>query len=50
MELSLSKLPWYAQIGAFVLVSAGAWAALVASGATDIPMARISASGVKRIK
>jgi type IV pilus assembly protein PilO len=24
MELSLSKLPWYAQIGAFVLVSAGA--------------------------
>src|SRR4051812_45848532 len=24
MQLSLSKLPWYAQIGAFVLVSAGA--------------------------
>jgi type IV pilus assembly protein PilO len=24
MELSLSKLPWYAQLGAFVLVSAGA--------------------------
>lgn len=24
MELSLSKLPWYAQIGAFVVVSAGA--------------------------
>lgn len=24
MELSLSKLPWYAQVGAFVLVSAGA--------------------------
>ena len=24
MELSLSKLPWYGQIGAFVLVSAGA--------------------------
>ena len=24
MELSLSKLPWYAQIGAFVFVSAGA--------------------------
>ena len=24
MDLSLSKLPWYAQIGAFVLVTAGA--------------------------
>ncbi len=42
MELSLSKLPWYAQIGAFVLVSAGAvfgfWNFYVAEINDDIAM------------
>jgi type IV pilus assembly protein PilO len=42
MELSLNKLPWYAQIGAFVLVSAGAvfgfWKFYVAEVQADINM------------
>ena len=42
MELSLSKLPWYGQIGAFVLVSAGAvfgfWNFYVSEIQTDIHM------------
>jgi len=42
MELSLSKLPWYAQIGAFVLVSAGAvfgfWNFYVSEIHADIQM------------
>ena len=42
MELSLSKLPWYGQIGAFVLVSAGAvfgfWHFYVAELQADIEM------------
>ena len=42
MELSLSKLPWYGQIGAFVLVSAGAlfgfWNFYVAEINADITM------------
>ena len=42
MELSLSKLPWYAQIGAFVLVSAGAvfgfWNFYVAELNADIDL------------
>ncbi len=42
MELSLSKLPWYGQVGAFVLVSAGAvfgfWHFYVAEIQTDIAM------------
>src|SRR5688500_3452905 len=42
MELSLSKLPWYGQIGAFVLVSAGAvfgfWNFYVAEINDDIAM------------
>jgi type IV pilus assembly protein PilO len=49
MELSLSKLPWYGQIGAFVLVSAGAvfgfWNFYVAELNADIAMrqARLNA-------
>src|SRR5215211_3664681 len=42
MELSLSKLPWHAQIGAFVLVSAGAvfgfWNFYVSEVHSDIQM------------
>ena len=42
MELSLSKLPWHAQIGAFVLVSAGAvfgfWNFYVAELNADIEL------------
>jgi type IV pilus assembly protein PilO len=42
MELSLSKLPWYAQIGAFVLVAAGAvfgfWNFYVADIQADIDL------------
>lgn len=42
MELSLSKLPWYGQIGAFVIVSAGAvfgfWNFYVTDVQTDIEM------------
>ena len=42
MELSLSKLPWYAQIGAFVLVAGGAvfgfWNFYVAEVHADIQM------------
>ena len=42
MELSLSKLPWYGQIGAFVVVSAGAvfgfWNFYVSEIQTDIQM------------
>src|SRR6185503_12381085 len=42
MELSLSKLPWHAQIGAFVLVSAGAvfgfWKFYVSEISTDIDL------------
>ena len=42
MELSLSKLPWYGQIGAFVIVSAGAvfgfWNFYVTDVQTDIDM------------
>jgi type IV pilus assembly protein PilO len=42
MDLSLSKLPWHAQIGAFVLVSVGAifgfWKFYVAEVQTDIAM------------
>ena len=42
MELSLSKLPWYAQIGAFVVVSAGAvfgfWNFYVSEVQTDIAL------------
>src|SRR5829696_2719386 len=42
MELSLSKLPWWGQIGAFVLVSAGAvfglWKLYVAELQADIEM------------
>jgi type IV pilus assembly protein PilO len=42
MELSLTKLPWYGQIGAFVLVCAGAvfgfWNFYVSEVATDIAM------------
>ncbi len=42
MELSLSKLPWWGQIGAFVLVSAGAvfgfWKFYVAELQADIGM------------
>jgi type IV pilus assembly protein PilO len=42
MDLSLSKLPWYWQIGAFVLVSAGAvfgfWNFYVAEVQTDLEM------------
>jgi type IV pilus assembly protein PilO len=42
MELSLSKLPWYGQIGAFVLVSAGAvfgfWKFYVSEIQTDLHM------------
>jgi type IV pilus assembly protein PilO len=44
MELSLSKLPWQAQIGAFVLVAAGAvfgfWKFYVAEVQSDIDMRR----------
>src|SRR6187200_2435755 len=42
MELSLSKLPWYGQIGAFVLVSAGAvfgfWKFYVSEIQSDLQM------------
>lgn len=42
MDLSLSRLPWYAQIGAFVLVSAGAvsgfWKFYVTEMKADIDM------------
>lgn len=42
MELSLNKLPWYAQIGAFVVVSAAAvfgfWKFYVAEAQADINM------------
>ena len=42
MDLSLSKLPWYAQLGAFVLVSVGAvfgfWKFYVAEVQADINM------------
>jgi Tfp pilus assembly protein PilO len=42
MDLSLTKLPWYGQIGAFVLVCAGAvfgfWNFYVSEVATDIAM------------
>ena len=42
MDLSLSKLPWYAQLGAFVVVSAGAvfgfWKFYVAEVQADITM------------
>ncbi len=42
MDLSLSKLPWYGQVGAFVLVSAGAvfgfWHFYVAEVQADITM------------
>jgi type IV pilus assembly protein PilO len=42
MQLSLSKLPWYGQIGAFVLVSAGAvfgfWNFYVSEVQADIAM------------
>ena len=42
MELSLSKLPWYGQIGAFVVVSAGAvfgfWHFYVSEIQTDLQM------------
>jgi type IV pilus assembly protein PilO len=42
MDLSLSKLPWYAQLGAFVLVSAGAvfgfWNFYVSEINTDIEL------------
>ena len=42
MELSLNKLPWYAQIGAFVVVSAGAvfgfWKFYVSEVQADINM------------
>jgi type IV pilus assembly protein PilO len=44
MELSLSKLPWYAQLGAFVVVSAlavsGFWKFYVADLQADIDMRR----------
>jgi type IV pilus assembly protein PilO len=42
MDLSLSKLPWYAQLGAFVVVSAGAvfgfWKFYVSEVQADITM------------
>jgi type IV pilus assembly protein PilO len=42
MDFSLNKLPWYAQIGAFVVVSAGAvfgfWKFYVAEAQADINM------------
>jgi type IV pilus assembly protein PilO len=42
MDLSLSKLPWYAQLGAFVVVSAGAvfgfWKFYVSDVQADITM------------
>ena len=42
MELSLSKLPWYGQLGAFVLVSAGAvfgfWNFYVSEMQADVEM------------
>jgi type IV pilus assembly protein PilO len=44
MELTLTKLPWYGQIGAFVLVSAGAvfgfWKFYVSDTQADIDMRR----------
>ena len=43
MELSLSKLPWYGQVGAFVVVSAGAvfgfWNFYVTEMQADIDIA-----------
>src|SRR5687767_815840 len=51
MELSLSKLPWYAQLGAFVLVSAAAvfgfWHFYVSEINTDIEMRETRLTAVR---
>lgn len=51
MELSLSKLPWQAQIGAFVLVSAGAlfgfWKFYVTEMTADIGMRQARLAAVR---
>ena len=51
MELSLSKLPWYAQIGAFVLVAGGAvfgfWKFYVAEVHADIEMRQTRLTALK---
>jgi type IV pilus assembly protein PilO len=51
MELSLSKLPWYGQLGAFVLVSAGAvfgfWHFYVSEVQADITMRQSRLAGLQ---
>ena len=51
MDLSLSKLPWYAQIGAFVVVSAGAvfgfWNFYVIDMKADINMRQTRLTAVR---
>jgi type IV pilus assembly protein PilO len=51
MQLSLSKLPWYGQIGAFVLVSAGAvfgfWNFYVSEVQADISMRESRLAGLR---
>ena len=51
MELSLSKLPWYGQVGAFVLVSAGAvfgfWYLYVADAQIEIEARQSRLAGLR---
>ena len=51
MELSLSKLPWHAQIGAFVLVAAGAvfgfWKFYVSEIQSDIDIRQTRLTGLR---
>lgn len=51
MDLSLSKLPWYAQLGAFVVVSAGAifgfWYFYVSEVQADISMRQSRLTALK---
>jgi type IV pilus assembly protein PilO len=51
MDLSLSRLPWYAQIGAFVLVSAGAvagfWKFYVTEAQADIAIRQTRLTALK---
>jgi type IV pilus assembly protein PilO len=51
MELSLSKLPWWGQIGAFVLVSGGAifgfWHFYVAEQQADLTMRQSRLTGLR---
>jgi type IV pilus assembly protein PilO len=51
MELSLSKLPWWGQVGAFVLVSAGAifgfWHFYVSEQQADLTMRQSRLTGLR---